>query len=223
MAKKIWNLAIDEKVLCSKTLSNTIIPANLKYSVLGEFSDSEELCDFINCKAIEGKCTDVKCINDVLKRTGKKVVNASIDDKFSFCKPIDFKDCFYIIPINPDKGDKEKYVFHWVCLKQKDGVPKIVNRVTRAEKSAMQSVFNEKKRISSLKDLKSAFDNMGKLKDKSLPIECWSLSGRHKGFPKAAKRNLVKLRNNKSGRCIEISYKNCKFAPIKVTYSKILK
>ena len=213
IANVLWESAICDNIPLNKSATcNTVDLSQLKYSIIGEFSSSKLLCDFINDK--------VNSINQSLPVSAKKLDEAKPIKNFD-CSNLtfqDFNNCFYIIPINSNGRGKNKNIFHWLCLKLEGKNIRIANRVTRSERRAKCSL----RKINSLTELQSTFKNMRFLRNKCFFISEWAKQEKvKKDFPDNVKENFDELNKNN----IKIKYDNlCKdnedypFNAIKVSY-----
>lgn len=189
-----------------------------KYSIIGEFSSSTDLRDFI-----------IKSASKILMDTSK-LEKHTITDVSLVC-PCKLKEIikngkiskktFYIIPINPHITKKqEANVFHWICLKKNDKSGEIViaNSNTTAETKALSAFCGKKyhfAKFNNLEQIYGSFESMEELKNKPLNIGYW-INSKIKNYPKRIKKQIesnkvqdqkITYHNDKDTFCaLEIKY-----------------
>lgn len=123
-ANELWDYALnlDE----NNKVEHELNKYNSKYSVVGEFYDSEWLADFLT-KVLENS-KKFKNFSKLLNKTNIaqnkiKIINfKDEEDDYDrsirrFCNELDndLKGSFYIVPINADNNDTNN--MHWICIK----------------------------------------------------------------------------------------------------------
>lgn len=187
-AFELWEKAIDSNV----TITDSMRPEEVKYSLVGEFASSHNIVNFLN--------DNKKFINQELENLSDKTfVKATCCNKIL---QTESKNTAYLVIIKSSKD-----VLHCICYKDNQ----ILNKNIKAEKKAMNKIHRNGK-IKNMDDLKALIEkarqagcvNMARAKGSSLHWPC------------NAKENKKKIKYHEC----KYVYKANTFPPIEISYKE---
>ena len=232
LVNKLWMYSMDTNIL--NNISSLTANDVLQYSFVGEFFSSNNLENFLadisqNDIDVQGKHINVK--HELSKLINHTITKIDIDDvnKIEWNKFSDKKGTtFYLVPINSWIKCKDKFNMHWICLKQVEGKPCILNSAGNrsGERNAIKHAikddnlpFNKLHKwvgISNSDDLDNVVINIqDRSKYISFDFKEWEKNCKSSKFVAECKERIDKI--NLSKVC-QYSFMDSEFKIIKVTY-----